>query len=102
MTDIFGNNKPNFTSHFIKRYAERMFHVKERYADSWIKTNYNKFYTDLFSRLNKAEVINITNTKYFYIVNKYGKDVRFLKSGNFIFIIRNFKDIVTFIREEEI
>ena len=102
MTDIFKDNKPVFTSHFLKRYAERMFHVDENHADSWIKAHRHKFYNDLFTRLNMSEVYDYKNTKYNYLDKKYGPDVRLLKTGKFFFVIREFKNIVTFIREEEL
>jgi len=102
MPDIFGNNKPQFTSHFLERYAERIFFVGKQYAYSWIKNNYDKFYKDLFYRLNNSEVLNLSTTKYNYVYKKYGNDVRFLKYKKFIFVVRDFKNIVTFMREDEL
>jgi hypothetical protein len=102
MLDIFGNNKPIFTSHFIERYAERIFHVNSKFVKSWIKSNYSTFYKDLFFRLNNSELFEYKNTKYDYIRKKYGIDVRLLKTGKFMFVVRDFSNIVTFIKEEEL
>jgi hypothetical protein len=102
MTDIFGNNKPHFTHHFIHRYAERIFNVKPIHLDSWINLNYTKFYDDLFFRLTNSKIFDYDKTKYAYFSKKYGSDVRVLKHGKFMFVVRDFKNIVTFMKEGEI
>jgi hypothetical protein len=101
MCEIFGNNKPRFTTHFLERYAERIFHVKRDNASSWIKHNYNKFYTDLFHRLNNSVLYTHNNTEFSYISKKYGDDVRLLRYNQFIFVVRDFQNIVTFMRITE-
>jgi hypothetical protein len=99
--ELFGHNKPELTKHFFQRYSERVFNVPEKSSESWSKVNYNRIriVRDFYDRLKKASLIKNENILNYYH-EKYGKDVQFLKNNKYIFVIRDYKVIVTIFREE--
>lgn len=91
---LFGHNRPEFTSHFYQRYAERIFGIAESGSKAWAKFNGNKIIQDFYGRFPKCEIL-LDMHKQEYYEQKYGKDLRFLKHNRYIFVVRDFRRIVT-------
>ena len=100
--EVFGHNKPQLTGHFFQRYAERVFNVPETSSEIWARVNHNRIriVKDFYDRLKKAVRIKNENILKHYH-DKYGKDVQFLKHNKYIFVVRDYKVIVTIFREEK-
>lgn len=98
--ELFGHNKPELTGHFFQRYAERVFNVPEKSSESWARTNYNRIRVvkDFYNRLKKAIIIRDKDILDYYH-KKYGGDIQFLKHNKYIFVIRDYRTVVTIIRE---
>jgi hypothetical protein len=93
---LFGNNKPQFTIHFYQRYAERVFNVANKDAPSWAKHRINviKIIKDFYNRFPKMNLINASDKSDYY-KNMYGNDVIFLQHNKYIFVVREYKVVVT-------
>ena len=100
--EIFGYNKPIFTRHFLERYAMRLFNVPEKYVDSWLILNKHKIVSDTYKRLNKCDILKLDELKQEYLHKKYGNDVIALKNNNIVFIIREYKFLVTCFNTKEL
>lgn len=101
--ELFGNKAPILSNHCFKRYAERIYNVANDKSESWIKDPNNriKVIKDLHDRLSKMTLIknNIISDYHF---NKYGKDINFLQHNNYIFVVRQYKIIVTVFKKEHL
>lgn len=88
---LFGYIRPQYTTHFLQRYAERFYNVKKEDAVNWI--NFHKKRLEITQRLYKAELYDEKNAS--KIREKYGGSLRFLRYKRVIFVIRDNRAIVT-------
>ena len=88
---LFGYTTPNYTSHFLKRYAERIYNVVWKNTWSWLK--YHQKRNEITERIYNSEMYN--EPKANEIREKYGANIVFLKWKKIIFVVKDIKDIVT-------
>lgn len=92
---MFGYQGPSLTTHFLDRYAERIFNVPEKYSHSWSIANRKKLLDDFYNRLKSTTLADVGGKHLEYLQKKYGTDIRFLKQNNIIFVVRGFRTLVT-------
>jgi len=99
--ELFGHDKPELSGHFFQRYAERVFNVPEKSSEIWARTNFNRIriVKDFYDRLKKAVLVKNVNILDYYH-QKYGKDIQFLKHNKYIFVVRDYKVVVTIFKED--
>ena len=102
---LFGHNTPRLSNHTFQRYAERVFNVDDSKSITWAKDKNNRIRVvkDFYGRLPKCEIINtnkldVDSINYFQ--SRYGNDVIFLKHNKYVFVVREYKIIVTVFKEE--
>lgn len=102
--ELFGHNKPELTGHFFQRYAERVFNVPEKTSESWARVNHNRIriVKDFYSRLLKCKLLKLSEIENRdYYERKYGKDTVFLQNNNYVFVVRDYKAVVTVYRKQK-
>jgi hypothetical protein len=102
---LFGHNTPRLSNHTFQRYAERIFNVDDNKSLTWSKNKDNRIRVvkDFYGRLPKCEIINTNKLdadRMNYFQSRYGNDVVFLKHNKYVFVVREFKIVVTVFKEE--